>query len=135
MQKRILLIEDNTDVRELLARLLRMNGYEVTTAGGVEEALAAAADGMFDVILTDLGLPDGEAAEIVRAIAEKDAALNLHKTVRTIVLTGRDIRIDEPNDLPVGIDAVLMKPASIDQIIPVIEGQRRAGKALFPEMN
>ncbi|MCA1685187.1 MAG: response regulator, partial [Planctomycetia bacterium] len=64
---RFLLVEDNPDSRRILARLLRGKGHRVTTAAGVNAAIdAAAADGPFDMVISDLGLPDGSGLDVMR---------------------------------------------------------------------
>jgi CheY-like chemotaxis protein len=68
MPLRILLVEDNADVRESLAVLLRLNGFQVNTASGRDEALAAFRSHPPDVILMDLGLPGCDGYQVAREL-------------------------------------------------------------------
>jgi len=63
---RILVVEDNTGMREMLATVLREGGYEVTTAGSVAEGLAWLARESFSLILSDLQLPDRDGIDFCR---------------------------------------------------------------------
>jgi len=65
---RILVVEDTDDVRELLAFLLRADGAEVQSAGCARAAVEAAAAWDFDVLLTDIGLPDISGDRLIRQI-------------------------------------------------------------------
>src|SRR5687767_7354218 len=64
----ILLVEDNADAATMLARLLEMQGHAVKVAGGVRAAIKLAAVEPFDVLLCDLGLPDGSGADLMREL-------------------------------------------------------------------
>jgi two-component system CheB/CheR fusion protein len=68
MPLRILLVEDNADVRESLAVLLRLNGFQVDTASGRDEALAAFRCYPPDVVLMDLGLPGCDGYQVTREL-------------------------------------------------------------------
>jgi two-component system, chemotaxis family, CheB/CheR fusion protein len=80
---RILVIEDAADIREVFAVLLRAEGAEVVTAASGHEALEAAAHRQFDVILSDLGLPDVPGDVLIRQLL----AATRNRT-RVIVITG-----------------------------------------------
>lgn len=69
---KILLIDDETIVQEVLGKLLRDSGYAVTTAGTAEEGLARFEPGPFAVVLLDLMLPDEGGLEVLRRIKETD---------------------------------------------------------------
>jgi len=56
---RVLLVDDHIDGLEITAILLRMEGFEVITAGCCQDALSAARESHMDLVVTDLGLPDG----------------------------------------------------------------------------
>lgn len=65
---RVLVVEDSADVRELFVTLLRLDGADVVGAASAAEALAALRSRRFDVVLTDLGLPDMSSDGLVQAI-------------------------------------------------------------------
>ena len=79
---RVLLVEDVDDIRELLALLLRAEGAEVRHARAARGALETAATWNFDVLLTDLGLPDMGGDDLIREI------LGMKSRVKVVVVTG-----------------------------------------------
>ncbi|MHB1562258.1 MAG: response regulator, partial [Isosphaeraceae bacterium] len=70
----ILLVEDNEDTLRFLATVLRRRGYDVVTAGTLAEARAALASPgrSFDLLLSDIELPDGTGLELIRGLRERD---------------------------------------------------------------
>jgi DNA-binding response OmpR family regulator len=61
----ILLVEDHNDTRETLQRYLNSKGYEVLTAASIGEAFTVASTMRFDVLVSDIGLPDGSGIELL----------------------------------------------------------------------
>src|SRR6185369_2161365 len=80
---RIFLVEDHADTREALAGLLEIYGHQVRSAGSIAAALAALADWPFDLIISDIGLPDGSGLDLMREIAVRYPG-----GARAICLTG-----------------------------------------------
>jgi CheY-like chemotaxis protein len=70
-QPRILLVEDHEDTSEVMAEFLQSSGYEVKVADTVAAALAIVEQEPFDLVLSDLGLPDGTGYELMRALRDK----------------------------------------------------------------
>src|SRR6202171_4522309 len=70
---RILIVEDEPNMRKLLALNLRADGHALVQAGTVKDGLEAIDANDFDVILTDQRLPDGEGLEVVSAVAQSDS--------------------------------------------------------------
>ena len=68
MPVRLLIVEDHPDTAELLASLLEMRGHVVKTAGSVREALALASAEPFDLVLSDVGLPDESGYDLMRKL-------------------------------------------------------------------
>lgn len=66
---KVFLVEDNPDTRLMLAQVLEGDGYEVRTAGTMQAALREFAQFGGEVLLTDLGLPDGDGWELLRRLA------------------------------------------------------------------
>ena len=66
----ILLVDDHPDSLDLLARLLRRCGHDVETATSVEAATRAVAGKRFDLLVSDLGLPDGSGTQVMRLVRE-----------------------------------------------------------------
>jgi CheY-like chemotaxis protein len=68
---RVLLVEDDSDTRWMLSRLIRKWGHEVRDAGDLQTALELADEGAFDVLLSDLSLPDGTGHDLLRALESR----------------------------------------------------------------
>jgi two-component system OmpR family response regulator len=79
---RVLLVEDIADIRQLLVFLLSSEGAEVRAAASAREALETAAMWSFDVLLTDLGLPDMGGDDLIKEI------LGMKSGVKVLVVTG-----------------------------------------------
>lgn len=100
---RILLVEDNEPTRQILARLLRRNGHEVHPAGTVAAALQLARERRFDLLVTDLGLPDGTGLELMRAVREI-------RPLPGIALSGYGMEEDLNSTAAAGFETHLIKP-------------------------
>jgi len=101
---RVLLVEDAADIREVFTFLLRADGVEVVAAASGREAMKLAASRDFDVVLTDLGLPDVPGDVVIRRVLA-----SARQRPRVIVVTG----YDEPfvsRARQAGADVVLNKP-------------------------
>jgi CheY-like chemotaxis protein len=100
---RILLVEDNADTLAILARLLRARGHEVLDAATLAEARELAEGRTLDLIITDLGLPDGSGTELLRTLAPATGA-------RGIALSGFGMEHDLRKSEQAGFAAHLTKP-------------------------
>jgi CheY-like chemotaxis protein len=100
---RILYVEDHVDTRRVMERLLKHIGCSVISAGGVQEAMSLAERQDFDLLVTDLGLPDGSGIQIM----EK---LKLSKTVRGIAISGLGQEEDLRRSRAAGFEMHLTKP-------------------------
>ena len=107
---RILLVEDHADTARLMRRLLAIDGHEVRWAADVAAALQLAATFDFDLLLSDLGLPDGTGVDLMRALREKGSLLP------GIVLSGYGQDRDIERSLEAGFAAHLVKPLSLQQL-------------------
>jgi CheY-like chemotaxis protein len=101
-----LLVEDHEPTRTSLAKLLIRRGYEVRTATSLAEARALAAAAPFDLLLSDLGLPDGNGCELM-------AEFRHDASVRGIALSGYGMDIDVAQSRAAGFGAHLIKPVSV----------------------
>jgi PAS domain S-box-containing protein len=106
----VLFVEDSVMVGDLVTEVLRTDGYDVLHVTSVMAALAALDERRFDVVIADLRLPDGRGEEIVAAALERS------KDTAIVVASGDPTVFN-------GVDAVLVKPFSMDQLK---EGIRRA---------
>jgi CheY-like chemotaxis protein len=109
LPRRVLLVDDHEDTRETLARLLARAGYQVTGADSVQSALEKAASERFDILVSDLGLPDGHGTELMR---EVKARYNLPG----IAFSGFGMQDDVEKSLEAGFSAHLTKPVDFKQL-------------------
>ena len=105
--RRILLVEDHADTRSLLTRLLRGFGCTVTAAGSVREAIELDDADPFDLVVSDIGLPDGSGLDVIRY-------LRARRPVRGIALSGFGQDEDLRMSLDAGFDRHLTKPVNFN---------------------
>jgi DNA-binding response OmpR family regulator len=72
---RILAVEDEEGVRDFLRALLSREGYRVTLAGGHDEALELAESTSFDLVVTDVNMPDGSGPDLIRTLRRRTPGL------------------------------------------------------------
>jgi two-component system CheB/CheR fusion protein len=111
----ILLVEDHADTAEAVAQLLQAIGHRVTVAGTVAEALAAAEAAPFDLLVSDLGLPDGAGHELMRLLASR------RDPMRGIALSGYGMEADVARSREAGFDLHLVKPVTLEELRAAIE--------------
>jgi two-component system, OmpR family, KDP operon response regulator KdpE len=106
----VLLIEDEPQMRRLLSATLRAHAYHVVEATTAREGLAHAAGRNPDLVLLDLGLPDGDGLEVARAI---------RRSARTpiIVISARGQEEDKVTALDLGVDDYLTKPFGVPELL------------------
>jgi DNA-binding response OmpR family regulator len=100
----VLLVEDARDIRDIFTLLLQAEGAEVVATGSGREAIEAAGQQDFDVLLTDLGLPDVPGDVVIRQVLA-----TAQRRPRVVVVTG----FDEPfvgRARQAGADVILTKP-------------------------
>lgn len=120
---RLLLVEDDSDTRNALTRLLKGKGYAVTPVSSVSEALQAGAAEDFDLLLCDLGLPDGNGSDVIRYLKKGRAS------IRGIALTGFGQEEDVVGALGAGFDTHITKPIKIQVLHETILKTMAAGNA------
>jgi CheY-like chemotaxis protein len=103
---RILLVEDHEPTRVALAQLLKRRQHLVTAAGTVAEALAAAENNTFDLVMSDIGLPDGTGNDLMRELRSR-------YKLRGIALTGYGMSEDIARTQAAGFMTHLTKPISV----------------------
>jgi two-component system response regulator PilR (NtrC family) len=107
---RVLVVDDEADILELLELALVRMGLEVVRAGGVKQAKQCLDSGRFDLCLTDMRMPDGEGLEVVRYISERDL------DVPVAVITAHGNLENAVAVLKAGAFDYLSKPVSLDQL-------------------
>ncbi len=118
--KNILLIDDDVDLRSTLAdQLLDTNEFDVFEAGDAADAIGKLKDQEFDVIICDVGLPDADGRELVKAVRSHGV------TVPIIMLTAQDTDEDAVRGLNAGANDYVTKPFKIKVLIARIHAQLR----------
>jgi two-component system CheB/CheR fusion protein len=107
---RILLVEDHADTARIMRRLLTLDGHTVQWAGGVATGLELAAAHPFDMLLSDLGLPDGSGLDLMRALRQAGSALP------GIAISGYGQDQDIKQSREAGFAAHLVKPLDLGKL-------------------
>jgi CheY-like chemotaxis protein len=107
--RRILLVEDHKPTAIVLAHLLTQRNYSVVSAGGVAEARAAASLENFELLITDIGLLDGNGYELM-------SELNGRPGLAGIALTGYGMEADVSRSRAAGFVAHLTKPVTVQAL-------------------
>jgi PAS domain S-box-containing protein len=110
----LLLVDDHLDTRRVLSRLLTKCGHEVVTADSAQEALKLLDTGRFEVLISDIGLPDGDGCDLVRAAKRKHP-------VRAIALSGFGTEEDVRRSLEAGFDYHLTKPVDLNGLRSLLQ--------------
>ena len=110
----ILLVEDHEDTARVLGRILRNAGFEVTHAGTMAEARTRAASNRFDLLISDLGLPDGSGLDLMKALRDSHG-------LKGIALSGFGTDEDIAASAAAGFAAHLTKPVDWDRLRAEIE--------------
>jgi DNA-binding response OmpR family regulator len=100
---RLLLVEDHEPTRTVVARLLKARNFEVRSAACVADAWKAVRHGKFDILVSDIGLPDGDGYLLMRELQEKHG-------MRGIALTGYDLEDDRKLSREAGFALHIAKP-------------------------
>lgn len=115
---RALVVDDNPDITEMLAALLRHTGYVVSTAHSATDALEAALARHFDVIVSDIGMPGMTGHELARVLR----ALPQYRAIPLVAVTGFDMYDDEERSAEAGFSAHLRKPIDLSSLRRAIDG-------------
>jgi two-component system, OmpR family, response regulator MprA len=115
---RVLVVEDDAEIADVLRRFLRQEGHEVRTAVDGEEALPAASEFVPDLVILDLGLPGLDGVEVCRQ-------LRAGGDVPILILTARTELDDRVEGLDSGADDYLMKPFERQELLARIRALLR----------
>ncbi|MFF4713192.1 response regulator transcription factor [Streptomyces eurythermus] len=125
---RVLVVDDDPDLAEVLTGALRYEGWEVRAAGDGTAALAAARELLPDAVVLDVMLPDMDGLAVLRGLHESQP------DVCVLFLTARDAVEDRIAGLTAGGDDYVTKPFSLEEVVARLRGLlRRAGMARRPE--
>jgi two-component system, chemotaxis family, CheB/CheR fusion protein len=117
---RVLVVEDDKDIREVFTLMLEIDGAEVAATSSGCEAVEIATKGDFDILITDLGLPDIPGDLVIRLVTA-----TARRRPRVVVVTG----YGEPfisRARQAGVDVMLTKPLSWSQLLDVLAPPRSA---------
>jgi CheY-like chemotaxis protein len=114
-KRRILVVEDHEDTLRSMKLLLKRLGYEVLAAENMEDALRIAEEEHFDILLSDIGLPDGSGLELLKRIRQR-------RDVPALALSGFGMDEDIERSRDAGFSEHLTKPVSIDRLQAAIAG-------------
>ena len=109
-QARVLIVEDDDDIAQVLQRSLRLEGYETRIAVDGEAALGAATDFVPDLVVLDLGLPKIDGMDVARRLRQND-------DVPILMLTARDALESRVEGLDAGADDYLVKPFERQELL------------------
>jgi CheY-like chemotaxis protein len=106
---KILLVEDHGDTARALVRLLSSRGYQVQTAGTVASAIEAVERASFDLLLCDIGLPDGTGFQLMERVRKSC-------TTPALALSGFGMEEDIAKSKEAGFEAHLTKPVNFQKL-------------------
>jgi PAS domain S-box-containing protein len=112
---KILLVEDHPDTVHIMTKLLRARGHRVRSASSVKDALATAASETFDLLISDIGLPDGTGLQLMTALKK-----SAHAPRQGIAISGFGSEEDLRKSAAAGFDHHLVKPVDFGRLNKII---------------
>ena len=116
-RKWALVVDDVADVTEMLAVVLTHAGYLVVTAASAPAALQAASERQFDVVISDIGMPEMNGYQLARALREMPD----YETVPMVAVTGYSMFDDKERSKKAGFNAHMTKPIDPRALLDLIE--------------
>jgi two-component system KDP operon response regulator KdpE len=123
---RILVVEDEAEIRRLVRLILEREGHEVHEAEGLQRGLIEAGTRRPDLVVLDLGLPDGDGVDLVRELRKWSA-------IPVIVLSARTGEADKILALDAGADDYLIKPFGSGELTARVRAQLRRHQQQTPD--
>jgi PAS domain S-box-containing protein len=120
--RRVMVVDDNVDVAESAALMLRLWGYEVRTVADGLSALESVAEFLPEVVLLDIGLPGMDGYEVARRLRGRSDS----REIRLVALTGYGQEEDRRRALEAGFDCHLIKPLNPDTLAEILASARHA---------
>jgi CheY-like chemotaxis protein len=112
-----LVVDDVSDVTEMLSVLMSHAGYDVSTASNAQEALALARENRFDIVISDIGMPEMNGYQLAQALR----TLPGYETVPMVAVTGYSMFDDRSRSLVAGFNEHLTKPIDPRAFLELIE--------------
>jgi DNA-binding response OmpR family regulator len=113
--KRILLVDDDETILAPFQQILQGEGYQVDIASNGREALEKAGETEYQMVISDIKLPDVQGIEIARKIREQ------YNDTRLIIITGFPDLADSIETIDLGIDEILIKPIDVYELLRVVK--------------
>jgi two-component system OmpR family response regulator len=110
-QTRVLVVDDQPNIRDMLTTVLRFHGFAVSTASTAAEAVSVDAQVRPDVVVLDIRLPDGDGFSVCQRLRADG------REVGIVFLTARDAATDKVAGLTLGGDDYVTKPFSVDELV------------------
>jgi len=123
MSKKILLIEDEPDIRKTLEYNLSREGYDVISTSSLAEGRNSLESNSFSLILLDLMLPDGSGLDLCREIKSD----KIFSSIPIIILTAKDDEVDKVVGFELGADDYVTKPFSVRELILRVKAVLKRG--------
>jgi len=114
---RVLLVEDHADTLRVLSSILTKDGFRVRTAASVADARKLLDCELFDVLVTDIGLPDGNGYQLMRAARQS-------QSLRGIAISGFGMEEDVQRSMEAGFEYHLIKPIDAQQLEALLTAQK-----------
>ncbi|MEN1974324.1 MULTISPECIES: response regulator transcription factor [unclassified Cellulomonas] len=127
MAPRVLVVDDDPEIREMLASTLDFAGFVVDVAAGATEALAALRAQRPDVLVLDVSMPGTDGFELVQLVRRRDAGLPV------LFLSARDTVDDRVRGLRLGADDYVTKPFSAVEVVARLDALLRRGSVVQPD--
>ena len=124
MSQKILIIEDEPDIRKTLEYNITREGYEVISASSLSEGRQKLETDSFTLLLLDLMLPDGSGLDLFREL-KQDKSLS---TMPVIILTAKDDEVDKVVGFELGADDYVTKPFSVRELILRVKAVLKRGE-------
>lgn len=116
-RRRILVVDDVSDVAEMLSVLLTHAGFEVFTASSAQEAIALARENHFHLIISDIGMPEMNGYELAEVLRSQP----VYEAVPMVAVTGYSMFDDRNRSLTAGFNAHVTKPINPRAFLDLIE--------------
>jgi two-component system phosphate regulon response regulator PhoB len=124
MSQKILIIEDEPDIRKTLEYNISREGYEVISASSLSEGRQNLKSSSFSLLLLDLMLPDGSGLDLFRELKQDKSKLSMP----VIILTAKDDEVDKVVGFELGADDYVTKPFSVRELILRVKAVLKRGE-------
>ena len=120
--RRILVVDDNRAIRNVISKVLRLMGFDVALAGNGIEALAAFIESSFDLVVTDLQMPTMDGSKLALLVKERSP------NTPVILITGTDGETVWKKVTKGSVDSVIFKPFKLKDFQSAVQGALASGQ-------